>query len=160
MHRALVTVVTTFALATTATAQCPPQGITLNASGGRLGDAWRVDVHGSPSVAGFCGLDLSPGPTPTPIGTVCLGLGPALQVLPFVADAAGHAVFGGLMPPNPAFALPGAQAALAVAPSAGYGHGCVALGSNVAFPFGTDPFAPSATALLGISSSQFRIVSD
>jgi hypothetical protein len=97
--------VATLALTVAATAQapCPARGMTLAVHGGRLGDQFSVDMTGSPSAIGFLGLDLAPGPTVTPIGTVCLGLTPAVSTQLFQFDAAGAASFVRQLPPVAAF---------------------------------------------------------
>ena len=50
---------------------------------------------------GVIGVDTAPGPTLTPIGLVCLGLSPALQVLPFAFDSNGLFQAQALLPANP-----------------------------------------------------------
>lgn len=88
--------------AATALAQgpCSARGITLQAGGGRLGDAWSVRLTGTAGTLGVLGFDLQPGPTATPIGTVCLGLTPLLATTWFVFDSVGLAAAGGVLPPN------------------------------------------------------------
>lgn len=100
----LFRVLSPLALLTAATAQapCPANGLTLQASGGRLGDPWSFTMNGPVSSFGLLGLDLAQGPTPTPIGTVCIGVTPALALLSFTTDAQGRASIGGQMPLNPA----------------------------------------------------------
>ena len=95
-----------FCFTTVAFAQstCPAVGVTVDASGGRLGDTWRVNIDASPTVLGVLGLDFAPGPVPTPLGTICLGLTPGLLTAAFLTDPAGTATFTGLLPPLPAFA--------------------------------------------------------
>lgn len=83
---------------------CTGAGVLVAASGGRLGDTWRVDAFGAPSVVGVCGLDLVPGPTPTPLGALCLGLSGNLQLFAFLFDASGAGAVSGLLPANAAFA--------------------------------------------------------
>jgi hypothetical protein len=83
---------------------CGPSGLSLMTVGGRLGDPFSLTLSGSPSVSGLLGFDLAPGPVATPIGSICLGLSPALQTLPFTVSAAGSAVIAGLVPPNLALA--------------------------------------------------------
>jgi hypothetical protein len=56
---------------------CPPSGLVLSTSGGRLGDPWSAGLTGTPGVSGLLGVDVLPGPAASPIGTVCLGLSPA-----------------------------------------------------------------------------------
>jgi hypothetical protein len=66
------------ALAAPASAQspCGPNGLTLGWGGTtRLGDAFSIDLLGTPSVSGLLGADVLPGPVSTPVGLVCLGLG-------------------------------------------------------------------------------------
>jgi hypothetical protein len=97
--------VATLALTVAATAQapCPARGMTLAAHGGRLGDQFSIDMTGSPSAVGILGFDLAPGPTVTPIGTVCLGLTPAVSTLLFQFDPAGAASVVRQLPPVAAF---------------------------------------------------------
>jgi hypothetical protein len=78
-------------VAVTAQAPCPARGMTIAAHGGRIGDQFSIDMTGTPSAVGILGLDLAPGPTATPIGTVCLGLTPVCSTLLFSFDAAGAA---------------------------------------------------------------------
>src|SRR5262249_30260548 len=79
---------------------CPASGLTLTMTGGRLGDPYMVSLSGTPGVSGLFGYDLSAGPvTVPPVGTICLGLTPALQVIPFALGPAGNAEFGGVLPP-------------------------------------------------------------
>jgi hypothetical protein len=150
--------------AATAAAQppCPSRGITLLASGGRLGDGWRVDMAGPASVPGLLGLDLAPGPVATPIGTVCLGLSPALQVLAIQFAGNGAANFGGVLPPNGSLAgITVHAAAIAFDPAQPSGF---AFSNGASFtsrqprfwfvnpgsstPFGTTPGAIAATNAL------------
>src|SRR5262245_5809887 len=93
-----------FLLVASAQGQCPPQGITLTTNGGRLGDAWSIAMTGRPFAPGALGLDVSPGPVTTPIGTICLGFTPSLVLLPFAFDAGGNATIGSVLPPIPTFA--------------------------------------------------------
>lgn len=89
-----------FAAAPSVKAQsCPGTGATLRADGGRLGDVYRIQVSGSPGAAGLLGIDTASGPTGTLFGAVCLGLSPALQLLPFTLDASGEFSVGGVAPP-------------------------------------------------------------
>jgi hypothetical protein len=83
---------------------CGPSGLSLTAVGGRLGDPFSLTLTGTPSVSGVLGFDLAPGPVATPIGSICLGLSPALQTLPFTLSATGSTGIAGLVPPNPALA--------------------------------------------------------
>ncbi|HZN39996.1 MAG TPA: hypothetical protein VFD82_14390 [Planctomycetota bacterium] len=148
-------------LTTVALAQgpCPAVGVTVDASGGRLGDAWRVDIGASPTVLGVLGLDFAPGPIPTPIGTICLGLTPSLLTVAFLTDPAGTATFAGLLPPAPAFAgIDIYAAAITLDPAQPGGWG-VSNGDSFrvreprfwfvnpgsATPFGTTPGAIAAT---------------
>lgn len=78
--------------------QCQANGLTLGFSGERLGDPFTLTLDGSPGSAGLLGIDTASGPVPTPIGPVCLGLTPALQLLPFALDSSGHFGLGGLLP--------------------------------------------------------------
>jgi hypothetical protein len=105
MRSRFTTALAALFLTTIATAQsCPSVGVSVDASGGRLGDTWRVDIQASPTVIGVLGLDLAGGPIPTPLGTICLGLTPALVTGAFVTDPAGAAAFTGVLPPVSAFA--------------------------------------------------------
>jgi hypothetical protein len=113
----------------------------------------------TPGVIGVLGLDLAGGPVATPLGTICLGLTPALQLNTLLFDTAGRASFQGLMPPNPAFAGFEIHAvALSLDPSLPNGLGLsngdslrvrqprfwfVDPGSST--PFGTTPGAIAAT---------------
>src|SRR5712671_1545395 len=90
-----------FLVAAAAQSPCPPQGLTLATHGGRLGDAWSIDMVGTPSALGVVGFDLAAGPVVTPIGTICLGLSPQLVTLLFTFDPAGHAAVGSVMPVIP-----------------------------------------------------------
>ncbi|HEX5053870.1 MAG TPA: hypothetical protein VFZ65_18980 [Planctomycetota bacterium] len=104
MRRPVAGVLSLLAAASIACAQtCVSSGVSVAAEGGRLGDPWRVDVHAGPLLVGVLGLDLAPGPVVTPIGTICLGLTPALQLHTLFFDAAGTASLGGVMPVNLAF---------------------------------------------------------
>lgn len=85
-------------------ATCPANGLTLATSGGRLGDAVSLSLTGTPSVSGVIGFDMAPGPVATPIGTVCLGLTPALVTAPFSLDSAGTWSYSGTLPAIPALA--------------------------------------------------------
>jgi hypothetical protein len=85
-------------------ATCPASGLTLATSGGRLGDAVTLTLTGTPSVSGLIGFDLAPGPVATPIGSVCLGLGPALATAPFTLDSTGAWSYAGILPASPAMA--------------------------------------------------------
>src|SRR5262245_36069854 len=138
---------------------CPAVGVTVDASGGRLGDTWRVDIQASPTVPGVLGLDFAPGPVPTPLGTICLGLTPGLATGAFLTDPAGAAAITGLLPAVSAFA--GIQihaAAITLDPAQPTGWGIsngdsfrvreprfwyVTLGAVM--PFGTTPGAIAAT---------------
>src|SRR5262245_35503045 len=93
-------------LATSAMSQgpCPPRGINLTANGGRLGDAWSIDMTAAPSIAGVVAFDISPGPVQTPFGTLCLGLTSLLRVFPIAFNASGQASFGGTMPADASLA--------------------------------------------------------
>ena len=161
MRRDCAAIVLALAITALGPAQspCPPLGVSVNASGGRLGDAWRVDAICAPTVLGVFGLDLAPGPTATPIGTICLGFGPDLWLLAFLSNAAGTASVGGVMPPTPAFAGIGIYAtAVSLDPAQPGGLG---LGNGDSFvlrqprfwfvnpgntsPFGTTPGAIAAT---------------
>ncbi|MGB3967923.1 MAG: hypothetical protein WBO45_14410, partial [Planctomycetota bacterium] len=61
---------------------------------------------------------------------------------------------------TPLAALSAPQSALAISPSASYGKACLALGTNVAAPFGTDPFTALGSIVLPSASSFWRIVPD
>jgi hypothetical protein len=94
------------ALATLVCAQspCGPQGLTLSWGGTtRLGDAYSIDLFGNSSVTGLIGADLLPGPVQTPLGLVCLGLGPSLLTIPFTLNAQGTFSLGGILPTSPSF---------------------------------------------------------
>jgi len=55
----------------------------------------------------------------------------------------------------------GTQPLIAVSPSVAFGKACLVIGSNIAAPFHTDPFAPTpSTTSLPISSPLFKVVSD
>jgi hypothetical protein len=59
----------------------------------------------------------------------------------------------------PLAALPaGVQPWVAVSPSFSYGKACVAFGSGVAAPFGTEPIGAPVPVALPIASSLFRVV--
>lgn len=85
-------------------ATCAANGLTLSTSGGRLGDPVSLSLTGTPFASGLFGYDPAPGPVATPIGTLCIGLSPALQTAPFVLDPAGTFAVAGTLPANPAFA--------------------------------------------------------
>lgn len=141
---------------------CPTLGLTLQATGGRLGDPWSITVAGTATRPGVLGFDLTPGPTNTPFGTICLGLTPDLATTSFVLDTQGRAALTGLMPPNPALeSLPIHLAAIAL--DAGQPSG-IALSNaasiaprqprqfyvdpGFASPFGTRPGLATAVDLL------------
>jgi hypothetical protein len=96
-------------------AQCPPQGLLLTVDGRRLGDPFAIGVYGTPFVSGLLGIDVAAGPTQTPIGPICLGFTPSLQLLPFSLDAAGALSITGILPANPVLTgfTPALQAAAA-----------------------------------------------
>jgi hypothetical protein len=83
--------------------QCPSNGLTLTFSGERLGDPFALNLYGSPGLSGLLAIDDTGGPVMTPIGPVCLGLTPNLQLLNFALDGSGAFNLGGLLPPNPLF---------------------------------------------------------
>lgn len=90
------------ALSATGLAQCnSPNGLALTYQGSRLGDPFSLNLAGTPNVAGLLGVDVSPGPVLTPIGTVCLGLSPALQLTPFTLNGAGQFSLAGTLPLQP-----------------------------------------------------------
>jgi hypothetical protein len=121
--------------AVAAQAPCPPQGLNLLASGGRLGDRWTIDLGGPASTFGLLGFDLQQGPTPTPIGTVCLGVTPLLSLLSFTTGPLGDAHFQGIMPANAALTgLRVYTAAAAVDPSRPSGFATSNGGVITAFP--------------------------
>ena len=163
MRSRFTTALAALFLTTIATAQtCPSMGVSVDASGGRLGDIWRVDVQASPTVIGVLGLDLAGGPIPTPLGTICLGLTPALVTGAFVTDPAGAAAFSGLLPAVPAFAgIDIYTAAVTIDPAQPTGWGVsngdsfkvregrfwyVNLGTTT--PFGSTPGAIAATNVI------------
>jgi hypothetical protein len=87
-------------LPTLAAGQCStPNGLLLSFNGERIGDPFALNLNGSPGVSGLIGLDDTAGPVSTPIGTVCLGLTPNLQFLPFTLDGFGTYSLGGVIPP-------------------------------------------------------------
>jgi hypothetical protein len=96
----------TFVLVLTAAAAAQScqtaNGLYLATSGGRLGDPWFVGVNGNPGVSGYLGIDVAAGPSPTPIGPVCLGLTPNLQLVPFALPGSGSFSIGGVVPTTPA----------------------------------------------------------
>jgi hypothetical protein len=163
MRSRFTTALAALFLTTIATAQsCPSVGVSVDASGGRLGDTWRVDIQASPTVIGVLGLDLAGGPIPTPLGTICLGLTPALVTGAFVTDPAGAAAFTGVLPPVSAFAgIDIYTAAVTIDPAQPTGWGVsngdsfkvreprfwyVSLGTST--PFGTTPGAIAATNVI------------
>lgn len=81
--------------------QCSGNGLTLTTTGGRLGDPFSITLAGTPGASGLLGLDLAPGPVLTPVGAVCLGLGPAFQFQPIALDGAGGFGISGVVTPNP-----------------------------------------------------------
>src|SRR5688572_10155261 len=81
--------------------QCPSNGLVLTFSGERLGDPWGLSLYGTPGVSGLVGVDETGGPVLTPIGPICLGLTPNLQLLSFALDGTGQFSMGGLLPPSP-----------------------------------------------------------
>lgn len=154
MLRTTAALVLLSSFSSVALAQCPSTGVALTASGGRLGDGWRVDAVGPAGALGVFGLDIAGGtPVPTPFGPICLGLTPALVALTFVFDPTGHGFVGGVMPANPIFAGTTIYAAaLAFSPQlpGGFGVGngaqftlreprfwCVSPGTTS--PFGSTP---------------------
>ncbi|HZN39995.1 MAG TPA: hypothetical protein VFD82_14385 [Planctomycetota bacterium] len=163
MRSRFTTALAALFLTTIATAQtCPSMGVSVDASGGRLGDAWRVDIQASPTVFGVLGLDFAPGPVPTPIGTICLGLTPSLLTVAFATDPSGAAAFTGLLPPVSAFAgidIYAAAVTLDAAQPTGWG---VSNGDSLKVreprfwyvspgtttPFGTTPGAIAATDVI------------
>ena len=84
-----------------APAQCPPLGLDLTATGGRMGDPFLVTLTGTPSVSGLLGIDATAGPVSTPIGLICLGLSPGTLLSPFTLDLAGNFSLGGIAPAIP-----------------------------------------------------------
>ena len=69
MSRSFLTCAVVWVLETGALAQCPSQGLTLVATGNRLGDPASLQVSGAfPFAPGGLGVDTAPGPTLTPIG--------------------------------------------------------------------------------------------
>lgn len=161
MQRALLAALAASSVAELASSQgvCPPQGLGVAAYGGRLGDAWHVDIGGTPSVLAVIGIDVAPGPVPTPFGTICLGLTPNLQIAAVVVNAVGFASIGGVMPANPAIAGITIHAtAISFDPSL---PGGIGIGNDASFrlrqprfwfvspgsstPFGTTPGAIAAT---------------
>lgn len=77
---------------------CSPSGLTLVASGGRLGDGWSFSLAGPPGAGGYLGLDTGAGPAVSQVGPVCLDLSPALQLWPYTFDAQGAASWAGVLP--------------------------------------------------------------
>jgi hypothetical protein len=165
LSNALTTLCLTTCLTTTAFAQspCPAAGVTVDASGGRLGDTFRIDIDASPTVFGVLGLDFAQGPIPTPLGTICLGFTPGLLTTAFFTDPAGAAAIAGLLPPSPAFAgIDIYTAAITLDPAQPTGWG-VSNGDSFrvreprfwfispgsATPFGTTPGAIAATGVIG-----------
>src|SRR5262245_34629770 len=90
-----------FVLASTAVAQCPPQGLTLTVTGGRLGDPASLQVTRRPFAPGILAFDVAGGPTPTPAGIACLGLTPQLQLFPFTFGSVGTLSIQATLPANP-----------------------------------------------------------
>lgn len=84
-----------------AVGQCPSNGLVLTFNGERLGDPFALNIYGSPGLSGLIGVDDTGGPVATPIGPVCLGLTPNLQLLNFALDGTGTFSMGGLLPPSP-----------------------------------------------------------
>lgn len=101
MYRPPLLFASLLAAASPCAGQCPPLGITLTSHGGRFGDAWGIDLQGPPSTPGLLGFDFQPGPSPTPIGTICLGMTPNLALQAFVTQATGLYGTGGVMPVLP-----------------------------------------------------------
>ncbi len=77
---------------------CPPQGLSLALDGGRLGDPWAMGIFGTAYAQGVLALDAVGGPVVTPIGTVCVGLSPALQLVPIALDSGGSFTLSGVLP--------------------------------------------------------------
>jgi hypothetical protein len=87
---------------------CPSAGLMLGTAGGRRGDKATVSFQGTPSAGGLLGVDLGPGPTVTPFGTVCLALSPSLFTLPIALDGAGNGAV--VFPPQLSPSLAGVTA--------------------------------------------------
>ena len=77
---------------------CPPSGLLLTTTGGRLGDPFSLGLSGTPLVSGLLAFDVAGGPVGTPIGTLCIGLTPATQLLPFALPASGTFSISGTAP--------------------------------------------------------------
>jgi hypothetical protein len=90
-----------FVLTSTVIAQCPPQGLTLTVTGGRLGDPASLQVTGSPFAPGILAFDVAGGPTSTPVGIACLGLTSQLQLFPFTFDSGGILSIQANLPTSP-----------------------------------------------------------
>ncbi len=85
-------------LAASLCAQCPgSSSLSLTVEGGRIGDEFRIRINGPAGAPGLLGLDLMGGNTPTPFGTICLGLSPALFLQPLTLDANGTFEVGGIL---------------------------------------------------------------
>ncbi|MAG58358.1 MAG: hypothetical protein CMJ83_18885 [Planctomycetes bacterium] len=80
---------------------CAAQGLGLSVTGERLGDPWSIELLGPPGATGLLGLDLAPGPVATPFGALCLGLSPAVLLLPVGLDGLGALAIGGVLPADP-----------------------------------------------------------
>jgi hypothetical protein len=101
-HHALASVML-LAVSTSGFAQCAASGLSLSYQGERLGDPFAIKLIGTPGAPGLLGVDLASGPVVTSVGTVCLGLTPALQLLPFTVAPTGQATFAGVLPASSAF---------------------------------------------------------
>jgi hypothetical protein len=75
---------------------CSGSGLTV--AGGRLGDAFSLEIAGPPGAAGVLAADIAGGPVMTPYGSICLGLTPALTVSPCTLDANGRFALSGVLP--------------------------------------------------------------
>jgi hypothetical protein len=101
MRQCVFVVCVILALASTGlVAQCPANGLNLSFTGDRLGDPFSLTIYGTPGVSGLLGVDTSPGPVQTSIGTVCLGISSDLQLISFTLDGAGLFNMSGILPPS------------------------------------------------------------
>jgi hypothetical protein len=101
MRNPLAVLVVLALLSAAVLGQCPSNGLTLTFAGERLGDPWALNLYGAPGASGVLAVDDTGGPVLTPIGPVCLGLTPNLQLLDFQLDGTGQFGMGGLLPPSP-----------------------------------------------------------
>src|SRR5436190_13442037 len=92
--RLWATMIVTSSLVVAQIQTCAGSGMSV--SGGRLGDAFSLDIYGVPGGGALLASDVAAGPISTPYGTVCLGGTQSLVVTPVPLDGNGHFGFSGV----------------------------------------------------------------